>query len=68
VGNFSAAAKIGIVRNSMNFATSDQRYFDTDQTAFRMVQDVAIAVHDFGNADASSANWIQSPVAGLAVS
>ena len=45
-GGWSTAAKFGVVRGSEQMATSDQRYFDTDQIAFRYTQRWGHTLHD----------------------
>lgn len=48
VGAFGAASKFGVVTGSEQLVTSDQRYFDQDQVAFRYTQRWAISCHDVG--------------------
>jgi len=49
-GDLSMGAMLGTVAGTMQIDFSDQRYFDTDQLAFRGLQRTAINVHDIGNA------------------
>jgi HK97 family phage major capsid protein len=48
-GAWSRACKFGVVRGSEQMATSDQRYFDSDQIAFRYTQRWAHSLHDVNN-------------------
>lgn len=45
VGAWSNACKMGVVSGSEQMATSDQRYFDQDQVAFRYTQRWAHSLH-----------------------
>ena len=47
-GDLSLSSTFGVVRNSLAFDMSDQRYFDVDQIAFRYRERVAILNHDVG--------------------
>ena len=49
VGAWSRSAKFGVVSGSEQMATSDQRYFDQDQVAFRYTQRWAHTLHDVNN-------------------
>lgn len=64
-GDFSAAAKFGVVNNSLAFATSDHWKFDEDVTAIRVTERIAINVHDVGNAHATAASRVPGPVVGI---
>lgn len=48
-GAWSRAAKFGVVSGSEQMASSDQRYFDQDQVAFRYTQRWAYTLHDINN-------------------
>lgn len=52
IGDFGTAAKFGEV-GSVEIAQSTERYFDTDEVAYRAVERVAINVHDAGDANAA---------------
>ena len=58
-------AMLGRVNNSFEVATSDQRYFDSDEIAIRGIHRVAFNAHDVGNADATEANREPGPIVGL---
>lgn len=64
-GDFSMGAKLGIVNGSMSLSSSDQRYFESDIIAFRILERLAIAVHDVGNASATAASREAGPIVGL---
>lgn len=49
IGSFPLAAKFGQVNNGLAIAMSDQKYFDTDEIAFRGIERVAVTVHDVGD-------------------
>ena len=66
LGDFKAGSKVGIVANSMRFESSNQRYFDTDQIAFRAVERVAInSAFGVGNATSTEADKQPGPIVGL---
>lgn len=65
LGDFSQAAMIGDVAGSMEIATSDQRYFESDEIAVRGTQRIAMNIHDVGNASATAASRQAGPVVGL---
>lgn len=48
-GAWSRSAKFGVVSGSEQMASSDQRYFDQDQVAFRYTQRWAHTLHDINN-------------------
>ena len=48
IGDFGTAAKFGEV-NGLEVAQSTERYFDTDEVAYRAIERVAINVHDAGD-------------------
>ena len=64
-GHFDMGAMLGRVNNSFEVATSDQRYFDSDEIAIRGIHRVAFNAHDVGNADATEANREPGPIVGL---
>lgn len=49
LGAWSHACKFGVVTGSEEMATSDQRYFDQDQVAYRYTQRWDFALHDVNN-------------------
>lgn len=51
IGAFGAASKFGLVDGSEEIATSNERYFDTDEFAVRYKQRWAINLHDIGGAN-----------------
>jgi HK97 family phage major capsid protein len=48
-GDLSMSSTLGD-RRALSIATSDERYFDTDETAIRGTERVAINNHDLGDA------------------
>lgn len=46
IGRFEDAAKVGQVRDGVRIESSDQRFFDYDQIAWRGINRVAINVHE----------------------
>ncbi len=48
-GAWSRSAKFGVVSGSEQMASSDQRYFDQDQVAFRYTQRWAYTLHDIND-------------------
>ena len=50
MGYFGEGTKFGEVQGSMEFATSEHRYFDSNRVAFRSTQRNAINIHDVGSA------------------
>lgn len=64
-GHFKEAAKIGEVQGSMRFDANEGEKFSQGLVAFRTMQQVAINVHDVGNASATAASREPGPVVGL---
>lgn len=65
LGDFSKAAKFGMVNGSLKFATSDQYAFNQDLISIRVTEQLAINVHDVGNAHATAASRVPGPVVGI---
>lgn len=64
LGDLGMAAMIGD-RRQVTIEQSREAYFTSDQIGIRGTQRVAINVHSVGNADATAANRIPSPIVGL---
>lgn len=64
-GDLSLSSTFGIVRNSLAFEMSDQRYFDVDQVAFRYRERVAILNHDVGGDISTTPAGVAGPIVGL---
>jgi len=64
-GYFPDAAKIGRVVGSMRFDVSQDEKFSQGLVAFRTMQQVAINIHDVGNASATASSREPGPVVGL---